>query len=50
MTAGLSNIDEPRERFSVDQSIQVWQEWNWNQALGIHRGTPIQVLTPLTGA
>ena len=29
---------------------QVWQEWKWNQALGIHCGSPIQVLTLLTGA
>ena len=30
--------------------FQVWQEWKWNQAFGIHRGSPFQVLTPLTGA
>ena len=29
---------------------QVWQECKRNQALCIHRGTPIQVLAPLTGA
>ena len=29
---------------------QVWQELKWDQALGIHRGSPFEVLTPLTGA
>ena len=27
----------------------VWQEWKWNRALGIHRGSPFQVLTALIG-
>ena len=29
---------------------QVWQEWKWNQALGIHHRSPFQVLTLLSGA
>ena len=29
---------------------QVWQEWEWNHALGIHSRWPFQILTPLTGA
>ena len=33
-----------------ETEYQVWQEWKRNQALDIHRGSPFQVLTPLTGA
>ena len=27
----------------------VWQEWKWNQALGIYRRSPFQVLPALIG-
>ena len=27
----------------------VWQEWKWNQALGIYRESPFQVLPTLIG-
>ena len=39
---GGTNTGEPWEQF--------WQEWQWNQALGVRHGSPIQVIVPLSGA
>ena len=46
----LITVFRPMRTILSRPEYEGWQEWKWNQALGIHCESALQVLTLLTAA